>query len=41
MTPNTETTKRGKMNDLLSLVAFVAIWLILTRWLLPRLGVPC
>lgn len=29
------------MKDLLSILAFVAIWLVLTRWLLPRLGVPC
>ena len=36
-----EHKPRGFMKDLLSILAFVAIWLVLTRWLLPRLGVPC
>jgi hypothetical protein len=28
------------MKDLLILVAFLAAWVLLQRWLLPRLGVP-
>ena len=28
------------MNDLLKLVLFLAGWIVLQRWLLPRLGVP-
>jgi len=28
------------MNDLLQLALFVAAWLFVQRWLLPRLGVP-
>ncbi len=27
------------MNDLLALLGFVAIWMILQRWVLPRAGV--
>ena len=28
------------MRDLLTLVGFVALWLALQLWILPRLGVP-
>lgn len=28
------------MNDLLLILAFLAAWVLLQRWLLPRLGVP-
>jgi len=28
------------MRDLLSLLAIVALWFALQRWILPRLGVP-
>ena len=28
------------MNDFLFLVVFVVGWLVLQRWLLPKLGVP-
>jgi hypothetical protein len=28
------------VRDLLILVAFLAAWVLLQRWLLPRLGVP-
>lgn len=28
------------MNDILIMVAFLAAWVLLQRWLLPRLGVP-
>lgn len=28
------------MNQWLGLVAFVIVWLVLTQWLLPKLGVP-
>jgi hypothetical protein len=27
-------------NDLLVILAFVAVWIALTRWILPRFGVP-
>ncbi len=26
--------------DILIFVAFLAVWLLLTRWVLPRFGVP-
>jgi len=28
------------MNQWLGLALFVIVWLVLTRWLLPKLGVP-
>jgi hypothetical protein len=28
------------MNDALQILAFFAVWLIVQRWLLPKLGVP-
>jgi len=28
------------MNDFLLFLAFLAAWVLLQRWLLPRLGVP-
>ena len=28
------------MRDWLWIIAFLAAWLLLTRWLLPKLGVP-
>jgi hypothetical protein len=28
------------MNDALQLLAFFAVWLLVQRWLLPKLGVP-
>jgi hypothetical protein len=28
------------MNQLLGLVLFAVVWLVLTQWLLPKLGVP-
>ncbi len=28
------------MNDLLTLFLFLAAWIVLQRWILPRLGVP-
>jgi hypothetical protein len=28
------------MNDLLNLVVFIAVWYVLQRFVLPRLGVP-
>lgn len=28
------------MSDLLLFLAFLAVWILLQRWLLPRLGVP-
>ncbi len=28
------------MNQWLALVLFVVVWLVLTQWLLPKLGVP-
>jgi hypothetical protein len=28
------------MGELLAILAFVAVWLFLHAWLLPRLGVP-
>ena len=28
------------MNDLLQLLLFLAVWLFVQRWLLPKLGVP-
>jgi len=28
------------MNQWLGLVLFVVVWLVLTQWLLPKLGVP-
>jgi hypothetical protein len=27
-------------NDLLVILAFAAVWIALTRWILPRFGVP-
>ena len=31
---------RKGMGELLAILAFVAIWVFLQAWLLPRLGVP-
>jgi hypothetical protein len=28
------------MNQLLGLVLFIVAWLVLTQWLLPKLGIP-
>ena len=28
------------MNSWMGFVAFVAVWIVLQRWLLPKLGVP-
>jgi hypothetical protein len=28
------------MNQWLGLVLFVIVWLVLTQWLLPKLGIP-
>jgi len=28
------------MNDLILFLAFLAVWILLQRWLLPRFGVP-
>ena len=28
------------MNPFLGLVLFIVVWLVLTQWLLPKLGVP-
>lgn len=28
------------MNDVLGLLAFLAVWIAVQRWLLPRMGVP-
>jgi len=28
------------MNQWLGLAAFILVWLVLTQWLLPKLGVP-
>jgi uncharacterized membrane protein len=30
----------GKMETVLSLIAFLVIWIVLQTWVLPRLGVP-
>jgi hypothetical protein len=27
-------------NDLLVILAFAAVWIALTRWILPRFGIP-
>ena len=32
--------RKKSMSEILILIAFVAGWIILNRWLLPRLGVP-
>jgi hypothetical protein len=32
--------RKKTMSEILMLVGFLAAWVILNRWLLPRLGVP-
>ena len=32
--------RRGGMTNILILVGVVAAWLLLTQWVLPKLGVP-
>ncbi len=35
-----ELERKKSMSDILILAAVLAAWIVLNRWLLPRLGVP-
>ena len=35
-----ENVRRGSMSDWVWVVGFIALYIVLTQWLLPKLGVP-